>query len=89
MATGTFDEREARIKDVIQEHYEDTLAEECFVHTQHVLDERVWMVFVTIVWAGDDQYSINTETLQATFNDKDELIFEVLAETDTDLRNEL
>lgn len=89
MATGTFDEREARIKDVIKEHYEDTMCEECFVHTQHVLDERIWMVFVTVVWAGDDNYSINTETLQAKFNDKDELTFTLLSETDTDLTDKL
>lgn len=89
MTTGTFDEREARIKSVIEEHYEETLCEECVVHTTHVLDERIWIVNVIIVWAGDDEYSINTETLEAKFNDKDELNFALLSEHDLDLRGEL
>jgi len=89
MTTGTVDEREARIKSVIEEHYEETLCEECIVHTTHVLDERIWIVNVIIVWAGDDQYSINTETLEARFDDKGQLGFTVLSEHELDLIDEL
>jgi hypothetical protein len=88
------DERKSRIEEVIREHYEDKTAEEVFVTITHVANDLIYVVQLLVIYLGDDEYTIHTETVKVEYKPLVStpghlLAFTLLSEHDLDLRDAL
>lgn len=86
-----------RIKNVIREHYAETMVEEILnisvfpvvVSVNGEDGKDVYFVQLAVAYLSDDDYTIHTETVRVDDNGLSGLTFTLLSETDTQMKDAL
>lgn len=85
MSTGTNDENEYRILNIIRENYEETAGVLISHNIRHLANESVYLAYIVVAYETDASYIVRTETIRVDLDDAGLPTFTLLTEFNLDL----